>query len=551
MKKFISIILAFNCFSLPCYAAVNFTTDMEKGNCKLFGKVEEAAYNQSVSIEIKDKDGGDIHVSYAKTNNDGDFSYTFNFGDLPTGDYEVYIGAYGLSKAVKLDKDIFYANIADRNSALSKINDICEKYKNKTETLEGSVAAMLDVVKTCSRILEIDNELYADASSEVKKAVAEKAVQSGAYAQISEFRDLFNAEFACRMLMSATDANIEDVVNVLWDIYGFENCSVYDLYRELDNKAAVHKRLIGGEYSNVADVQFRFEQSVLLEKLYCSENIADAQNLYDQYPNLFAFSYNSYPNWTTRDMATASRKIYFKDIASLVNQLNTAYNSAGKSQGGSGASGGATGNKGNNSGKGETSGFSAVPTQRERTEIVKESSFNDMQDTKWAIDAVEYLYKNGIVAGNDIGGFEPKRNITREEFVTMIVNAFGLIDESAKCDFSDVLTEDWSYKYVASAASKGIVMGTDSKTFSAKEKITRQDMSVITKRAVDYVNKKYEEKREYVRFIDEENISSYSLEAVKYLFRCGILNGFEDGSFGALKNATRAEAAYLIYNAVL
>ena len=543
MKKFISIILAFNCFSLPCYAAVNFTTDMEKGNCRLFGRVEEAAYNQSVSIKIKDKDGGDIHVSYAKTNNDGDFSYTFNFGDLPTGDYEVYIGAYGLSKAVKLDKDIFYANIADRNSALSKINDICEKYKNKTETLEGSVAAILDVVKNCSRILEIDNELYAGASSDLKKAVAEKAVQSGKYEKISDFTNLFNREFALRMILSATEANIEDVVENLWEIYGFESCSIYNLYQELDNKSAVHKRLIGSGCTNLAEVQSLFEQSVLLEKLYCSENIADAQELYDKYPNVFAFSYNLYPNWTTRDMAMSSRKIYFKDVAALVNHLNTAYQSRGQSAGG----GTSQNNKGNSSKGGET-GFSAVPTRKEETQ---ESSFNDMQNTKWAIDAVEHLYKNGIVAGNGVGEFEPARNISREEFVTMIVNAFGLIDETAKCDFSDVPSEKWSYKYVASAASKGIVMGTGAGIFNARDNITRQDMSVITKRATDYINKKYEEKREYTGFTDEENISDYALDAVQYLFRCEILNGFEDGSFGAMKTATRAEAACLIYKAII
>lgn len=543
MKKFISIILAFNCFSLPCYAAVNFTTDMEKGNCKLFGKVEEAAYNQSVSIEIKDKTGKDVHVSYAQTDNDGDFLYTFNFGNLPTGDYEAYIGAYGLSEPIKLDKDIFHANIAERESTFNIINNICEQYINESKSLADASEEILDVVETYSKVLGVDNKLYAGASSDLKKAVAEKAVQSGKYEKISDFTNLFNGEFALRMILSATEANIEDVVENLWEIYGFESCSVYNLYQELDNKSAVHKRLIGSGCTNLAEVQSLFEQSVLLEKLYCSENIADAQELYDKYPNVFAFSYNLYPNWTTRDMAISSRKIYFKDVAALVNHLNTAYQSRGQSTGG----GTSQNNKGNSS-KGGEPGFSAVPTQKEETQ---ESSFNDMQNAKWAIDAVEHLYKNGIVAGNGVGEFEPARNISREEFVTMIVNAFGLIDENAKCDFSDVPSEKWSYKYVASASSKGIVMGTGAGIFNAMDNITRQDMSVIMKRAIDYINKKYEEKREYAGFTDEENISDYALDAIQYLFRCEILNGFEDGSFEAMKTATRAEAACLIYKAII
>ena len=48
-------------------------------------------------------------------------------------------------------------------------------------------------------------------------------------------------------------------------------------------------------------------------------------------------------------------------------------------------------------------------------------------------------------------------------------------------------------------------------------------------------------------FGDEAEISDYALEAVKHLSGAGIINGYEDGTFGPQRTLTRAEAARIIY----
>ena len=48
-------------------------------------------------------------------------------------------------------------------------------------------------------------------------------------------------------------------------------------------------------------------------------------------------------------------------------------------------------------------------------------------------------------------------------------------------------------------------------------------------------------------FSDESAVADYALEAVKTMSAAGIINGFDDGEFKPADNATRAQAAVVIY----
>lgn len=538
MKKFILMVLATICMSVPCYAAVDFETDMENELCNLFGTVEEAAFNQSVSIVIKDKFSQEVHVSYAETDNDGNFSYSFTFDNWPTDEYEVSIGAYGLDDAMVLEKKLFYASTTDRAIALGEINTTASNYKDELISESEAIGRILSTISTKARILEVDNSLYSGASDTLKTTLAKKILDGAPYAKISDFKNLYNPEFGAMIMSEATNENVDDVISEMWEVYNFEGCSTYEIYDGIQNKNAVHLRFVGGEYSSLNDVRVRFEQSTILDKLQKAGNITDAQFLYDNYSGIFSFSYSIYPKWSTRDMAMASKGLYFATMADLKSTLDTKHNTPPADTNPPVV---------NNDRPGSV--MSTVPSQVITTQE-KKSSFNDMQSTQWAIDAVEHLYNQGIVSGNDKGGFEPSRSISREEFVKIVVNAFSLNDNSAVCEFSDVTKDSWSYEFVAAAVSKGIVKGTDDNFFNAKGNITRQDMAVIIKRAVDYVSKSYDTKRNNTGFTDKGEIADYAVDAVEYLYKTGILNGFEDGSFRPHNTATRAEAACLLYNVI-
>lgn len=198
---------------------------------------------------------------------------------------------------------------------------------------------------------------------------------------------------------------------------------------------------------------------------------------------------------------------------------------------------------GGNNSSGDRGGGFAIPSPQVGQNLmnaVNSSVFSDVSDSFWAKTAIEALNKKGIVSGYE-GKFRPNDNVTREEFATMAVKAFGVYNENAECDFIDVSKDKWYYRYVASAYENGIINGRNDGYFGSGEMITREDAAVILSRIIG------EENGVDVDFTDKHNISAYALSGVATMQNKGIINGMEDGSFMPKNKCTRAEAATMIY----
>ena len=149
------------------------------------------------------------------------------------------------------------------------------------------------------------------------------------------------------------------------------------------------------------------------------------------------------------------------------------------------------------------------------------------------------------MSGSD-GYVYPNNNITREEFVKLVLCALDLYEEGKSVTFDDVTTADWAYSYIASAVEKGIIKGVSETKFGKGLNITREDMAVILNRAI---GKESEFKNtDTSKFNDYNEISAYAKDSVLLLSEMGIINGFGDGSFMPKGTATRAQAAQMIYN---
>lgn len=188
-----------------------------------------------------------------------------------------------------------------------------------------------------------------------------------------------------------------------------------------------------------------------------------------------------------------------------------------------------------------------VPPE-ERTEI--DSLFSDLDGVEWALDGIVYLAEKEIVQGAD-GKFFPQRNVTREELVKMLVNAFNIQGSgNIVCAFDDVQSEDWYYPYVLSAVSGGIVRGVEPTRFGAGEDITREQLAVMIYRCLssEKISMNIDEKS--LNFLDESNISEYALTAVQTLSALGIIRGNEENRFQPSAPATRAETAVMLYRVI-
>ncbi|MBP3360127.1 MAG: S-layer homology domain-containing protein [Clostridia bacterium] len=219
----------------------------------------------------------------------------------------------------------------------------------------------------------------------------------------------------------------------------------------------------------------------------------------------------------------------------------TSNGSSGTGSGGAGSGG--TGNRGSRGG-GTVPSLPSQPTTHpaEPTEI-----FVDLGEVTWAKTAILDLCKKEIVNGKEAGKFQPLDDITREEYVKMLVLAFGFETVNTG-DFTDVNSGEWYAAYVGGAVKAGIVNGIGDGLFGIGQKITRQDMAVMTLRAAEAAQKTLAHKEAQRQFEDQTQIAEYALNAVGILQTAGILNGDENGYFNPKANANRAAAAKILYS---
>ena len=179
--------------------------------------------------------------------------------------------------------------------------------------------------------------------------------------------------------------------------------------------------------------------------------------------------------------------------------------------------------------------------------IVKQSNFSDI-NTHWASDSIKFLADRGIINGMSNTEFAPNNNITRAEFITLLAKLDNINENKYKTEnFTDVPSNAWFNPYVDWASKTGITSGTSNATFAPNDNITREQMAVMIERFCEYKQFSLNNNKEVINFTDNSHISSYAQNAVTKVQQAGIINGRTDGSFAPKDNATRAEAAQIIY----
>lgn len=177
--------------------------------------------------------------------------------------------------------------------------------------------------------------------------------------------------------------------------------------------------------------------------------------------------------------------------------------------------------------------------------VIKTAPYPFIDAHGWGKSYIAALYARGIINGKSEAEFMPEAAITREEFVKLVVELFNLVDENAKTDFTDVSEGAWYYKYVASAQKEGIIGGVGDGRFGTGRYIKRQDMAKIINTMLK--SRGIELSRgNTAGFKDDAAIAEYAKEHV-YAISGHIISGDNLGNFNPNKNATRQEAAKMVY----
>lgn len=178
-------------------------------------------------------------------------------------------------------------------------------------------------------------------------------------------------------------------------------------------------------------------------------------------------------------------------------------------------------------------------------QTITADEFSDLASVEWAQEAILNMIENKIMKTDSENVFGAERNITRGEFVSVLIKTLKLENKSGEAEgrtFEDVTEEHEFCPYILKAAELEIIKGTSDTEFSPDEEISRQDMAVVVYNSMKTAG--VDMKLAAPDFVDSSLIAAYAKKSIGSLTGMGIITGKPNG-FDPLANMTRAEAAVL------
>ncbi|MDO4299789.1 MAG: S-layer homology domain-containing protein [Clostridia bacterium] len=182
------------------------------------------------------------------------------------------------------------------------------------------------------------------------------------------------------------------------------------------------------------------------------------------------------------------------------------------------------------------------------------SVFDDVKGT-WAEKAVMYLADAGIVAGVGNNLFNPEKNVTRAEFVTMLMRMLeGDMNIDAETEnterFDDIDINKYYGAYILKAKALGIAAGYENNEFKPDNNISREEMFAFTERTLLSLGRLENADDYELTYSDKDDITPYAVKSITNLSSGGIVTG-SNNLIKPLDFAKRNEAAQMIYNIVV
>jgi len=175
-----------------------------------------------------------------------------------------------------------------------------------------------------------------------------------------------------------------------------------------------------------------------------------------------------------------------------------------------------------------------------RFSTAKEIVFDDLPKTHWVHDVIYKLCRLGMINEYPDNTFNPDENITRAEFIRILIGALGITELiSDPPAFEDVHRSAWYYGFVQAAAGAGLVFGYEGR-LDPDGPISRQEMAGMLVNALKGIYRA--EATENVNFTDAEQIAPWFRDQVMIAVVEGLMQGYPDQTFRPESTLTRAEA---------
>ena len=195
----------------------------------------------------------------------------------------------------------------------------------------------------------------------------------------------------------------------------------------------------------------------------------------------------------------------------------------------------------------------------------------------WANESINKLADRGIINGYEDGSFKPDGEVTRAQYLKMMMEAVGIPEtEYREGECLDASWSDWYAPYLQSALDKGLIpqdmivgykanilierdesgasVGSSIKysgAFNGNVSISREEAAYFTMALCQYslnasTMTKLNDTNKNITFTDESDIASWALPSVKMAAVNEVITGVGGGTFAPKDTETRAQAATMI-----
>ena len=265
----------------------------------------------------------------------------------------------------------------------------------------------------------------------------------------------------------------------------------------------------------------------------------------------------TFSGWTSDDVAILSAGNENASFVMPAKNVTVQANWTANGTSGGSTGGGSTGGSGSGSGSteipdpsvpGSAYNYSGVSTCQ-RGKDCPISRFQDASANAWYHDGVHFCLQNGLMLGVTEDTFQPDAAITRGMIAAMLYRVEGQPAVSGSNPFPDVKSGSYCDEATAWAAANGIVNGYESGEFRPSQTITRQEMAAILYRYAQYkkLDTSVGENTNILGFEDASQLSEYAIPAMQWAVGAGVINGTTASTLSPSGDASRAQAANILY----
>lgn len=171
--------------------------------------------------------------------------------------------------------------------------------------------------------------------------------------------------------------------------------------------------------------------------------------------------------------------------------------------------------------------------------------FTDVQ-SGWYKESVDKATALGLFSGTGANTFSPNAPMTRGMIATVLYRLSGEVGYGlGSGNFSDVKSESWYKDAVDWAQATGVVTGTGN-GFEPGKDVTREQLVTMLYRYAQLIGVDSGNSANVAHFSDSGNISTYAQGAMRWAVAEGFVSGVGNNKLDPKGNATRAQVAAIL-----